>query len=188
MSDDKKIRNAAVWGLCFIASAIFFLTEPTISNLSSSFMMRFLLLEFAIILFYFSFIAHIHGFVSLGRKLKAPFLERTALATLTAAAFLGLSITTSVFFGAAHDNELRTLTDGFTGFFFISFVAAALLFGIAVARLNGELGTLAICSAPIGLSIVFMWQPWPAIFLALPSIILLFRAAASNRYMNTPVN
>lgn len=188
MGDDKKIRNGAVWGLCFIASAIFFLTEPTISNLFENFMVRFLLLEFAIGLFIFSFVEHIRGFVFLGRKLGIPSLEKSAQAMAITLAFFGSSIMTSVLFGADHDYELRTYANYFVIFFALPSAIAALSFGIAVTRHRRDLGTMAVCSAPLGLSILFMWQPWPAIFLVLPSIFLLFRASVSNRYTNTPIN
>jgi hypothetical protein len=177
MGSDVKIRNGAVWGLCFICSAIFFLTEPTLLGTSSSFIVRLSLLELAIFLFISSFIAHIRGFVFLGRKLRKPFLERSAQAAAITLAFFGLSVMARIFFGVSGYYEVEKLADGCLGLLWLLFIIAASSFGIAVVRLYKDFGFVAMWSGAVGLSMFFMWYPWPAILLVLPSTILLFRAS-----------
>ncbi len=175
MSNDIRIRNAAVWGVCFMAAAVYFLTVPYIENMFSDVIARFFVLELAIFLFTLTFVLHIKGFVYLGRKVGSFFLVRSAQAMIVALVLVEVLVMANILFVTDNDPELARFTDAFIGLFAFLFIAAALSYGVAIARLYKRLGVFAVGSAFIGLSFVFMWQPWPAILLFIPSTILFFR-------------
>jgi hypothetical protein len=181
LTDDEGIRNGAIWGLYFIASAVFLICVPVINAIFSSetswisFIVKFFALNLDIFLLFLTAIFHMRGYVYLGSKLDSNIVRKSAWAILIILIFFGLSILASDFAGSFNFSEYGA--NAFIGLFLIMLVIAEIPFAVGVVKLYKQLGILAIFAACIGLWAILVWLPWLTILLFIPSTLFLFKAA-----------
>ena len=190
MNSNPQFQNAFIAGLCFIATCIFILTIPAI-NVVAPPVLGALVLIASLALYVTTLVAHMYGYVYIGKKYNSVLLTRSTQLIMGGLVLFGTAVIVSVFVGVAFTQYGLDLTnakyavqisDASIGLSLTLLFIPWLLFAYAILRMYQQLGitTIAVaCLVPA--AIAFIWHPWPVALIAAVSTYLIYRLTSNPR-------
>ncbi len=168
-----------VAGLCCIATCVFILVISAAYTLTTSFTVQLLMLVVALVLYIATLVAHIQGYVYLGKKCNSVFLIRSAQLVIGGLVFFGIAYIAWILAVLAF-GEYEPLAIAVLGLSVILLLVPALLFAVAILRMYRLWGITTIASAALVPAAVFIVQPWPTALVVAISTYFFYRATKGS--------
>lgn len=170
MTGTFALRNAAYWGLASIASAFsFWILTAFFLHPGFPLGLWRVLLDAEIILYIVTFIMHVYGYATLGKRASSPLLFWSASLMMLILVIFGILIIMAVQSGPSGANSI--LINAFIGVDITAFALVALVFAYALFK------AIRFAALPVllfTLAIISLWTPWLTALLFIPSTYFLF--------------
>ncbi len=157
----SKFRNALVAGGCFVAVCVFVLALPSVYEVAASFTIQSVMLLASILLYIVTLVAHMQGYVYLGRKYDSVLMVRSTQFIMAGLVFFGIVVIAATVAEPWLTPFEVYFANAAIGFFTMLLLIPALLFAVGMVRMYKKLGIWTIVAACISpAAVIFIWKPW----------------------------